>query len=203
MTYKCPNSQFVPVRSIEDRRAVRLRQVIEQAGGTLVKIGQQLSIRLDMLPTRYCQELAQMLDSVPPFPTEEAIATIERTTGKKLAEIFAVFDPQPIGSASIACVYQAVLRENGMKVAVKVQRPNVRQRFEADFRVLDWMIKLAELLTFLRPGFGDNIRSEFRNVFASELDFRREARLQELFAYYAAKSGKDFFTAPSIYSQYT
>jgi hypothetical protein len=114
-------------RDSEDRRAIRLRQIFENAGGTLVKIGQQMSIRLDMLPVRICEELSLMLDSVPPFPTEEAIAVIEQTTGRKLEEIFSAFDPEPIGSASIACVYQGVLRDTGEKVAVKVRRPGIRK----------------------------------------------------------------------------
>src|SRR5262249_39629000 len=134
-------------RDSQDRRAVRLRRIFERAGGTLIKIGQQMSIRLDVLPVRYCEELALMLDSVPPFPSEDAIAVIERCTGKKLEEIFSAFDPQPIGSASIACVYQAVLRDGGEKVAVKVRRPGIWKLFEADFRVLDVLTTMAEKLT--------------------------------------------------------
>jgi ubiquinone biosynthesis protein len=187
----------------QERRAVRLREVIERAGGTFVKIGQQMSIRLDLLPVRYCQELALMLDSVPPFPVEEAIAVIERTTGKKLEEIFSAFDPEPIGSASIACVYQAVLRDTGGKVAVKVRRPGIRELFGADFRVLDVLTNLAELLTVVRPGFAANFRTEFRNTLSSELDFRREARVQELFARRARKAARNFFTAPKVYTEWS
>src|SRR5258707_7125380 len=164
----------------EELRAVRLRQMFERAGGTLIKIGQQMSIRLDLLPLRTCEELALMLDSVPPFPTDQAIEVIERTTGQKLETIFSAFDPVPIGSASIAWGYQAVLRDSGDKVAVKVRRPGIWKVFEADFRVLDWLTRFAELLTLTRPGYAENLRIEFRNVLSSELDFRREARYQEL-----------------------
>src|SRR5258708_22662342 len=90
-------------RDSQERRAIRLRQILENAGGTMIKIGQQMSIRLDMLPARICEELALMLDNVPPFPTDEAIEVIERTTGRKLEEVFSAFDPLPIGSASISC----------------------------------------------------------------------------------------------------
>jgi hypothetical protein len=131
-------------RDSEERRAVRLRRMFENGGGTFVKIGQQMSIRLDLLPARYCHELGKMLDSVPPFPTEQAIATIERATGRPLSATFAQFDPQPIGSASIACVYQAVLRGTGEKVAVKVRRPRIERLFAADFRVLDWLMGLPK-----------------------------------------------------------
>jgi ubiquinone biosynthesis protein len=190
-------------RDSQERRAVRLRRVIERAGGTFIKVGQQMSIRLDLLPVRYCQELALLLDSVPPFPLAEAIAVIERTTGKKLDEIFSAFDPEPIGSASIACVYQAVLKDTGGKVAVKVRRPGICEVFEADFQVLDALTKSAEWLTIVRPGFAENFRSEFRTVLSSELDFKREARLQELFARRARKAAQNFFTAPKVYAEWS
>jgi ubiquinone biosynthesis protein len=159
------------------QRALHLRETFEKIGGTFVKIGQQMSSRLDMLPMQYCQELANMLDNFPPFPTEQAIATIERSTGKKLDDIFLAFDPEPIGSASIACVYQAILRDTGQKVAVKVRRPNIHELFEQDFRVIDFLTGLIETLTIVRPGFTENLRQEIRSSLSSELDFRREARL--------------------------
>lgn len=190
-------------RDSEERRAVRLRQTFERVGGTFVKIGQQMSSRLDLLPVAYCQELANMLDNVPPFPTEQAIAIIERTTGKPLEEIFAAFDPTPIGSASIACVYQAVLRKTGEKVVVKVRRPHIRERFEEDFRVLDLLTGLMEGLTIVRPGFTANLRAEFRTTLSSELDFRREARLCELFQRRADKLKDKYFTAPKMYFEYS
>jgi ubiquinone biosynthesis protein len=162
-----------------------------------------MSIRLDLLPARYCHELARMLDNVPPFPTEVAIATIERCTGRPLSAIFSQFDPQPIGSASIACVYQAVLRESGERVAVKVRRPGVDRVFAADFRVLDWLFGLAERLTVVRPGFTANLRRDIRGILGGELDFRREARLQEIFGRRARKVPGRFFTAPRVHFEYS
>jgi ubiquinone biosynthesis protein len=172
-------------------------------GGTFVKIGQQMSIRLDLLSARYCQELAKMLDQVPPFPIEQAIATVERSTGQPLSATFSQFDPRPIGAASIACVYQAVLRETGERVAVKVRRPNIDRLFAADFRVLDWLMGIAELLTILRPGFTANLRRDVRAILTGELDFRREARLQEIFARRARRVPGRFFTAPRVYFEYS
>ncbi|NWF69880.1 MAG: AarF/ABC1/UbiB kinase family protein [Chloroflexi bacterium] len=186
-----------------ERRAIRLRQTFERIGGTFVKIGQQMSSRLDVLPVQYCQELANMLDNYPPFPTEQAVEIIERSTGKKLEAIFSAFDPQPIGSASIACVYQAVLRESGEKVAVKVRRPGIRALFEQDFRVIDFLTMLLETLTIVRPGFTHNLRMEIRDTLSSELDFRREARLCELFERRARKHKKAYFGAPRIHFAYS
>ncbi len=187
----------------QERRAIRLRQTFEHVGGTFVKIGQQMSSRLDFLPQRYCEELAVMLDRYPPFPTQQAIERIERATDKPLAETFSEFDPEPIGSASIACVYQARLRATGEKVAVKVRRPGIRELFEADFRVLDWLGSLVEALTLVRPGYTGGIRAEFRTALNSELDFQREGRLGELFRRRASKTKEHAFTAPRVYFEYS
>src|SRR5262245_16429187 len=73
-------------RDTTERRAVRLRETLQRTGGTFIKFGQQLSVRADVLPYEYCRELMKMLDRVPPFPTEQAIAAIERTTGRRLGE---------------------------------------------------------------------------------------------------------------------
>ena len=80
-------------RDSVERRAVRLRHVFEGAGPTFAKLAQQLSIRADMLPYAYCAELAKMLDQAPPFPTEQAIAIIERNLGGRSSDIFEIFDP--------------------------------------------------------------------------------------------------------------
>jgi predicted unusual protein kinase regulating ubiquinone biosynthesis (AarF/ABC1/UbiB family) len=189
-------------RDSETRRAIRLRLAFEKAGGTLIKFGQQMSMRIDLLPWAYTAELAKMLDRVPPFPLEQAIEIIERTTGKAWQDIFAVFDPEPIGSASIANVYQAILK-NGDKVAVKVRRPGIGELFMADFRVFDWLLDSAEFLTIFRPGYTHNIRREFKTTLLEELDFIQEARFQDMFRRNAKKSRKRFFTAPRIYFEFS
>ena len=82
-----------------------------------------------------------MLDQAPAFPTEKAIAIIERNLGRPLGEVFEVFDPEPIGSASLACVYQAQLK-TGERVAVKVRRPGIGPLIAADLRAMDWILIL-------------------------------------------------------------
>ena len=181
------------------QRAVHLRLQLQKAGGTFVKIGQQLAMRVDLLPAEYCAELSKMLDQMPEFPLEEALATIARTTGKPWHDVFAVFDPEPVGSASIACVYQATLKD-GTKVAVKIRRPDIGRVFMADFRVLDWLLGLAEFLTFARPGSTAGLRHALRETLLQELDFRKEAHFQDIFRRNARRqSGKRFFTAPRVY----
>ncbi len=185
-------------RSSVEREAARLRAALQRAGGTFVKIGQQLAMRIDLLPWAYCVELSRMLDRMPPFPVEQALAAVERTLGRPWQEVFAVFDPKPVGSASIACVYQAQLHD-GSKVVVKVRRPRVAELFMADLQVLDWLTQTAEFLTLIRPGFTRNLRIQFRQILSEELDFRREGRFQDIFRKNSRKSGQDFFTAPRVY----
>lgn len=184
------------------RRAIHLRRGLEQASGTFVKFGQQAAMRIDLLPWEFCVELSKMLDKMVPFPVERALAAIERTVGKPWQEIFAVFDPEPIGSASIACVFQAVLKD-GTKVAVKVRRPDIIHVFLADLQVLDWLSELAEFLTIFRPGLTHNLRAELRETLLEELDFRREARFQDTFRRNAPKSGQNFFTAARVFFEFS
>ncbi|MEM7342861.1 MAG: AarF/UbiB family protein [Chloroflexota bacterium] len=187
-------------RNTTERQAVRLRQTINQIGGTFIKFGQQASIRVDLLPYAYCTELTKLLDTVPPFPTNQAIKEIEQLTGKPLSETFERFDPEPIGAASIACVYQARLK-NGDRVAIKVRRPGIGEQFAADLRVMGWLFGLMELLTFVRSGLTDNVLQELRETLLEELDFYKEARYQSIFRQRAAQAPRDFFTAPEVYPE--
>src|SRR5215510_1251202 len=187
-------------RSSVERRAARLRTVFEDLGGSFLKLAQQLSIRVDMLPYAYCAELSKMLDRVPAFPTPEAIAIIERNLGRPLGDVFEVFDPEPIGSASLACVYQARLK-SGERVAVKVRRPGIGPLIAADLRALDWLLVVGETLTIIPPDVGRRFTEDFRTILFNEMNFRAEARYTDLFRRRAAKRKKDV-TAPKVHFQY-
>lgn len=188
-------------QSSEARRAVRLRLTFAKVGGTFPKIGQQLSKRVDILPWAYCMELSKLLDRVPPFDVQHAIEAVEKATGTPLAQTFRQFDPEPIGSASSACIYQAYLTD-GKKVAIKVLRPDIGELFMADIIVLGWLLKVVEFLSFVHPDFTKNLQKEFRDTFLEELDLTLAARYQTLFRTAAKKSGKKFFTAPKIYYEF-
>ncbi len=189
-------------RDTTERRAGRFRRALERAGGTFVKLGQQLAMRVDLLPWAYCVELSKMLDQMIPFPTEQALQAVERVIKRPWQEVFTVFDPKPIGSASLACVFQATLKD-GTKVVVKVRRPRIKELFAADLQVLDWITGLAEFLTIMRPGFTHKLRIDLREVLMEELDFRREARFADIFRRNAKKTGWKFFTAPQVYFDYS
>jgi ubiquinone biosynthesis protein len=188
-------------RASIQRRAVRLREIFEGGGVSFAKLAQQVSLRADMLPYVYCAELSKMLDRARAFPTAQAIAIIEASLGRPLNEIFSTFDPQPIGSASLACVYQATLRETNELVAVKVRRPGIGPLLSADLRALDWLLVFAEALTLIRPGLTRQFRRELRTILMGELSFRAEARFTEMFRL-QARADAAGITAPRVYLQY-
>jgi predicted unusual protein kinase regulating ubiquinone biosynthesis (AarF/ABC1/UbiB family) len=185
-------------RDTPARRALRLRRAFEGAGGSFIKLGMHLSMRVDFIPWVYTNELSRMVDRMEPFPVAQAIATFERATGKPLAAVFSRFDPEPIISTSVACIYQALLH-SGEKVIVKVRRPRIGERFMADLEAFDWLLSIAEFLTIFRPGFTQTMRQEFRSKLLEELDFVQEARRQDAFRRAAANSRMKFFSSPEIY----
>jgi ubiquinone biosynthesis protein len=188
-------------RSSIQRRAVRLRRIFEESGGvSFAKLGQQLSLRADLLPYAYCEELGKMLDSAKPFPAAQAIAIIERSLGRPLGDIFATFDPDPIGSASLACVFQAEFK-SGERVAVKVRRPGIGPILAADLRAMNWLLILGEALTVIRPGQTRSFRENLGTMLMAELNFRAEARYTEIFRRRAERDGVDV-TAPKVFFQY-
>ncbi len=182
----------------QERRAARLRRAFEREGGSFVKLGIYLSMRVDFMPWVYCNELTRMTDRMKPFSVHQAISIIECSTGEPLAVTFAQFDPEPILSSSVANTYQAVLQSGG-KVAVKVRRPGIGEQFMADIQAFDWLLSIAEFLTIFRPGFTQGMCDEFRSLLIEELDFVQEARRQDSFRRAAAETGKDFFSAPRVH----
>ena len=104
----------------------------------------------------------------------------------------------PTGSASIACVYQAVLK-SGEQVAVKVRRPDIREKFAADFKAMGWVLGILEFFAIIRPGFTKNPRNELYDTLMEEVDFYKEARYQALFRRSAKKARRGYFSAPKLY----
>lgn len=92
-------------------RGERLRRALETLGPIFVKFGQVLSTRRDLLPPDIADELAKLQDQVPPFPSEAAVAEIERSLGKRVGELFWSFEREPVASASIAQVHLGKLAD--------------------------------------------------------------------------------------------
>ena len=166
-------------RDLRSPRGQRLREALEHLGPIFVKFGQVLSTRRDLLPPDIADELARLQDRVPPFPSEVAVATIERAFGKPLDAVFSHFDQVPVASASIAQVHFGTLREGrhaGREVAVKVLRPNMLPVIEKDLSLMrmmaGWLERLSADGKRLKPR---EVVGEFDKYLHDELDLVREA----------------------------
>ena len=165
-------------RDLSAPRGARLRQAFEQLGPIFIKFGQVLSTRRNLLAPDLAEELAYLQERVPPFPTEVAVATIERVFKKPIDAIFVEFDRTPIASASIAQVHFGVIQTpNGLReVAIKVLRPGMLSVIEKDLALMRWMAGWVERLSAdgrrLRPR---EVVAEFDKYLHDELDLVREA----------------------------
>ena len=119
----------------ERRRAVQLRDLLTKLGPAYIKIGQALSTRPDLVPPIYLEELTRLQDQLPAFPNEIAYQFIEEELGAPPSEIYAELSSQPIAAASLGQVYQGRLK-TGEEVAIKVQRPDLRERITIDLYIL-------------------------------------------------------------------
>ncbi|KOM30661.1 hypothetical protein LR48_Vigan01g021500 [Vigna angularis] len=123
-----------------------LKESILRLGPTFIKVGQQFSTRVDILPQEYVDQLSELQDQVPPFPSETAIAIVEEELGSPVASIFDHFDYEPIAAASLGQVHRA--RLSGQEVVVKVQRPGLKDLFDIDLKNLR---VIAEYLQKIDP----------------------------------------------------
>ena len=111
--------------------AEHLAADLEEMGPTFVKVGQLLSTRADLLPLPYMEALARLQDKVGPFPFLDVEAIVSAELGVRLSKAFAEFEPDPVAAASLGQVHRATLR-SGRRVAVKVQRPHIREQILKD-----------------------------------------------------------------------
>src|SRR5215207_2132282 len=164
-----------------ERQGVWVKENLIGLGPTFIKIGQALGTRADLLPLAYIQELALLQDQVPPFPNAEAFARVESELGRPIAEAYAEFDSEPIASASLGQVYRALLH-TGEEVAVKVQRPNLRETVGFDIAVLGRIVRrLSRYPSFTENADWEGMLREFRETIAEEMDYAREGRNAERF----------------------
>jgi ubiquinone biosynthesis protein len=155
----------------------RLRTAIEDIGGTFIKFGQMLALQPDILPFEYCRALADLLDRVAPFPWAQVRQTFIEELGQEPERIFDGFEPEPIATASIGQVHVAYLK--GRKMAVKVQRPNVRIDFAGDIRLMSGAIALIKRLRLRPLAWMIEPMSEFVAWTREELDFTCEGRYMQ------------------------
>jgi len=158
-------------------------------------------VRPDLIPKSYVKELEILQDKVPTFPYSIAKELIKKELGKDIEDIFSTFEKTPIASASISQVYKAFLKDK-QKVAVKIQRPNVKEIMESDIEIMFYVAKLLEKrIPKLKKFNPVQIIQEFAKWTEKELDFKREALNAKRFArnFSADKDVK----IPEIYDELT
>jgi ubiquinone biosynthesis protein len=156
--------------------AEALARDLETLGPTFIKLGQILSTRGDLLPPVYVDALARLQDDVAPFPYEDVERIVQEELGVRLSKAFAEFDREPIAAASLGQVHRAVLR-GGRQVAVKVQRPGIRERVTHDLDALDEVAGMIDRFTRASRNIdAPRLLDEFRRTLLAELDYREEAR---------------------------
>jgi len=161
-----PDTEGKPEQFVDD---------LEALGPTFIKVGQALSTRPDMVPAPYLVALERMQDDVVPVPFAAIREVVEDALGVRISKAFAHFDEVPLGSASLAQVHRATLRD-GRMVAVKVQRPGIVDVVRADLDALAGLAGKADRMTDLgrRVHFADWVH-EFRKTLLAELDYHAEA----------------------------
>jgi ubiquinone biosynthesis protein len=162
----------------------RVRETLEVLGPTFVKLGQILSLRPDLIPPEYCEELKRLQHQVAPLSFPVVKGVVESELKKPLGKVFKEFDHEPLAAASISQVHRAVLLD-GTHVVVKVQRPGVQNVMARDIDIMEY---IAERLDRHFPqALMIDIVKEFKGYTARELDFQFELRnTQKLHTFFAA-----------------
>ncbi|MBB4824695.1 ubiquinone biosynthesis protein [Sporosarcina luteola] len=180
---------------------VKLRQALQELGPTFIKLGQISSTRRDLVPTEISSELAKLQDHVPPFPFEQVEEIIEYELGAPITQLFAEFHQKPLATASIGQVHAARL-PTGERVAVKVQRPNIRPTVETDLSILANIARFLEDNTDWAETYHlRDMIDEFSSSLTDELDYRIEGRNGERIAKQFAED--PYIRIPAVFWDYS
>ena len=163
------------------KQAKKFSQFAIHMGGLIVKLGQFMSVRIDLLPKEYIDELSRLQDCLPALPTQTIIDVIEAELGKPLDQIYADFDREPLAAASLGQVHRATLPD-GKQVAVKVLRPGIEDLVTTDLRSIRAILRLFDRWFRLSDFIDlDVLDADFSTTFTNELDYILEAHNAETF----------------------
>lgn len=156
-------------------RAEALLDIISAQSPALIKAGQALASRSDLLPKEYLDSLQKLQDRCPPFPTDQAAALFEEEVGLPFTEVFELESLKPIAAASIGQVYKGVLRSNGAKVAIKIQRPKCEEAIAIDLFVMRWYSEqIQKVLRLLKRDIDlVSVIDDFGEIIYREIDYRQ------------------------------
>ncbi|MEM7552966.1 MAG: AarF/ABC1/UbiB kinase family protein [Cyanobacteria bacterium P01_A01_bin.84] len=185
----------------DSRRAVQLREILTKLGPAYIKIGQALSTRPDLVPPVYLEELTKLQDQLPAFDNEIAYQFIKEELGQTPQEIYSELSPDPIAAASLGQVYKGKLRSTGEEVAVKIQRPDLKERITIDLYILRKLSAWAQSKIKRVRSDLVGILDELGERIFEEMDYIHEGenaeRFFELYGYI-----EDIYI-PKIYWEYT
>jgi len=181
--------------------AQRMRMALEELGPTFVKLGQVMATRVDLFPPRFIAEFEKLHAHVPSVPFEELLPDLERALGRSPFQVFRDVDTRAQAAASIAQVHRAKLQD-GTPVVLKVRRPGVRDKIDADLRLLRRVSELIESeIPEARRYRPAEIAAQFARSLEREVDFATETRNVERFAKNFA--GDPHIVIPRIYPEWT
>jgi ubiquinone biosynthesis protein len=152
-----------------------VRETFEHLGGLWLKAGQILSLRVDLFPKRFCQQLAMLQNRSFGFPTPIARRILEQELGAPIDDYFDEFAEQPFAVASIGQVYRARLRREQVYVAVKIQKPFSEELFARDLVLIRWIVRVLKVVRFRTHMRWDLGYNELSDVMKEELDYHYEA----------------------------
>ncbi|GGX90265.1 putative protein kinase UbiB [Vogesella alkaliphila] len=180
---------------------IRVRLAFEELGPTFIKLGQILSTRVDLFAPEWINEFEKLQNTVPPIAEAQLAPYLQQVLGEAPETLFARFDMTPIGSASIAQVHRATLHD-GSEVVVKLRRPGIVPKVDADLRILEHLAHLIELeFPDARRFVPSDIVAQFARSLKRELDLAAEARNMERFARDFAED--PYIRIPKVYWEYT
>jgi predicted unusual protein kinase regulating ubiquinone biosynthesis (AarF/ABC1/UbiB family) len=153
----------------------RFRNTLFELEGLLIKVGQLLSIRSDLLPNGFIRQIQDLTDQVPPSEWKEIEGILESEWGGPLDQTLLSIDKKAVASASIGEVYKGVLKD-GTPIAIKVRRPNIQSVIQTDFRTISIIIWFAHHFLPMPKGFINFkvLYKELKEVIVRELDFSQE-----------------------------
>ncbi len=187
--------------SVRLEPAQRVRVALEELGPTFIKLGQVMATRVDLFPPSWIAEFEKLHAEVPSVPFEELLPDLQRALGRSPFEVFRDLDTSAHGSASIAQVHRAKLQD-GTPVVLKIRRPGVRAKLDADLRILRQVAELIESeIPEARRYQPVEIAKQFTSALEREADFATETRNIQRFAKNFADD--PHIVIPNVYPEWT
>ena len=179
----------------------KLRMILEELGPTYIKLGQIMSLHSDFLPKAYCDELLKLNSDVTPMPFDDVEDVINHSYGQDWRELFQFIEKAPLGSASIAQVHRARLK-NGEEVIIKVERKGIYDTMARDIGLLHRLVKLIPPVgDFKNLVDLDMVLDELWSVAQEEMDFLKEAANMDEFS--RNNASVQYVTTPKLYHEYS